>query len=153
ESIPMIATSDDLLFGWDETAGIVSVWANREGEAKVWRRDGPNVSVSREPFRAWILASSAREWESGHGPQSRVTCDTFQGHEGSYRYFLSAPTFREIEDRLVHGARRLGRRVTTLEDLGGEILRLGSVEQFLVDTGRSYFRGLLYADLSRMQVD
>src|SRR5690242_922826 len=136
------ASTDDLLFGWDDTSGIVSVWANRDGEAKVWRRAGATLSVSREPFRAWVLASSPRAWEAAHDPRSRVTCETFDGEEGSYRFLLSAPTFREIEDRLLRGARRLGRTVKQLEDLGDDIHRLGAIEQFLVQTGRNYFRGL-----------
>ena len=39
-----------------------------------------------------------------------------------------------------------------LRDLGDEIHQLGSVEQYLIATGRTYFRGLVYADLSRMQI-
>jgi DNA polymerase elongation subunit (family B) len=147
------ASTDDILFGWDDTSGIVSVWANREGEAKVWRRGGATVSVSRERFRPWLLASSPREWEAAHDRRSRVTCERLEGEEASYRYLLSAPTFHEIEDRLVAGARRLGRRVAQLLDFGDDVHRLGPVEQYLVQTGRTYFRGLFYADLSRMQID
>ncbi|NNJ10259.1 hypothetical protein EKD04_007960 [Chloroflexales bacterium ZM16-3] len=28
------------VYGWDATLGIVSVWANREGRAVVWWREG-----------------------------------------------------------------------------------------------------------------
>jgi len=125
-------STDDLLFGWDATSGIVSVWANRDGEATVWRRAGATLSLSREPFRAWLLASSSREWEAADDARSRVTCEPFEGEEGTYRVLLSAPTFHEIEDRILRGARRLGRRVARLEELGDEIHRLGSIEQFLV---------------------
>ncbi len=34
---------DERLFGWDPTPGIVSVWAQREGQAIVWRREGEQV--------------------------------------------------------------------------------------------------------------
>jgi DNA polymerase elongation subunit (family B) len=149
----VFGTRDPLLFGWDETSGIVSVWANRAGEASVWRRVGKDVVASREGFRSWILASSAQAWEAARPPRAGVTCEELEGGPGSYRYLLSAPTLQEIEDALVTGARRLGRSIARLRDLGDEIYQVGSVEQYLMATGRTYFRGLVYADLSRMQID
>ena len=29
---------DEWLWGWDDTPGIVSVWAERSGRATIWRR-------------------------------------------------------------------------------------------------------------------
>ena len=36
-------TEDEHLFGWDPTPGIVSVWADRQGRAIVWRREDERV--------------------------------------------------------------------------------------------------------------
>jgi DNA polymerase, archaea type len=44
---------DERLFGWDPTPGIVSVWANREGRAVVWRREDERVLCTQERFRPW----------------------------------------------------------------------------------------------------
>jgi DNA polymerase I len=82
-----------------------------------------------------------------------VTCEALSGERGTYRFLLSAPTFQAIEDALVIGARRLGLPVQRLRDLGDEVHPLGAVEQYLIETGRTYFRGLAYGDLSRMQID
>jgi DNA polymerase elongation subunit (family B) len=142
---------DALLFGWDQTPGIVSVWANRAGAATVWRRVDGRLVSSREPYRAWVLARSPRLFEAAR-PGSRVVCDPLEGDAG-YRFLLSAPSFQAIEDALIVGAGRLGRPIARLRDLGDEIHQLGFVEQYLVATGRTYFRGLAYPDLSRMQID
>jgi DNA polymerase elongation subunit (family B) len=153
------STKDEILFGWDETPRIVSVWANRAGEASIWRRsrrpsgEAGATTVERAPFRAWVLASSPRVWEAARAERGRVTCERWGDAEGAYRFLIAAPTFHEIEDALVAGARRLGLRVARLGELGREIHQLGSVEQYLIATGRTYFRGLVYADLSRMQID
>jgi hypothetical protein len=32
---------NEYLWGWDATPGIVSVWAEHDGRATVWRRPGP----------------------------------------------------------------------------------------------------------------
>ena len=55
---PLSQNEDEYLFGWDPTPGIVSVWANREGQAIIWRREGEHVISSREPFRPWLFATS-----------------------------------------------------------------------------------------------
>ena len=39
---------DEYLFGWDDTPGIVSVWASRAGEAILWRREGERITTTRE---------------------------------------------------------------------------------------------------------
>src|SRR5260370_33115404 len=49
---------DERVFGWDPTPGIVSVWANREGRAIVWRREGERITCTTERFRAWLFATS-----------------------------------------------------------------------------------------------
>jgi DNA polymerase elongation subunit (family B) len=51
-------------------------------------------------------------------------------------------------------ARRLSRRVASLRDHGKEtVLAVPPEEQYLVATGRTYFRDLSFDDLSRMQFD
>lgn len=48
---------DELLFGWDPTPGIVSIWADREGQALVWRRVEGRVVCERERYRPWLFAA------------------------------------------------------------------------------------------------
>ena len=68
--------TDDALFGWDPTPGIVSVWASRAGKAWVWQRIGDRVSCTRATFRPWLFATtlddlahlgSALQPEAGRG--------------------------------------------------------------------------------------
>ncbi len=57
---------DEYLFGWDSTPDIVSAWANRSGEAIIWRREGERVSCSRERFRPWVFATMLDDLASAH---------------------------------------------------------------------------------------
>src|SRR5258706_1827356 len=76
------------------------------------------------------------------------------GSDGSYRYLLSARDGRFLERALLSGAsRRLGRRVNGLGELPETYYQVGPVEQYLMQTGRVYFRGLAYEDLRRLQFD
>src|SRR5438128_270545 len=44
-----------LLFGRDETPGIVSVSANRRGQARVWRRVDGQVVFEEDRFPNWLF--------------------------------------------------------------------------------------------------
>src|SRR5205807_1618667 len=72
----------------------------------------------------------------------------------SYRYLISASNSRSLERFLVDSAsRRLGRQINSINELPDEYYRVGPVEQFLMQTGKVYFRGLVYSDLHRLQFD
>jgi hypothetical protein len=153
-------SEDEYLFGWDPSPGIVSVWANREGLAIVWRREGKRIISSKERFRPWLFATSLDDLThlgSRLVPDSESTVDTatftyceLDGPTESYRYLLSASNGRSLERAIVDGAsRRLGRQLNSSNELPDEYYRVGPVEQFLMQSGKVYFRGLAYSDLHR----
>jgi hypothetical protein len=159
----LVSAADDVLFGWDYTPGIVSVWADREGRALIWRRMDGRVICEEDRYRPWIFAAAledlahlggglAAEGSPG-AARALITYRELDGPTESYRYLLSARGGRALERALVTGAaRRLGRQVTSTYDLDG-YYRVGPVEQYLMLTGRAYFRGMSYDDLHRMQID
>src|SRR5258707_7392021 len=155
--------SDDLLWGWDPTPGIVSVWADNSGRAHVWRRDPATGELrhERERFRPWLLLD--RLDDLGHlgdafGPESRAS-RPFQFRElngpGALRFHVSADDGRALVNAILAGAsRRLDRRLTSLRDLSSQgVLELPPEEQYLVATGRTYFRDLAFDQLHRLQFD
>src|SRR6266702_6637064 len=117
---------DARVFGWDPLPGIVSVWANREGRAVVWRRLGGRVTFATEHFRPWLFASMLEDLahlgaslvpSSAHGgdvapvsyheldgPEGPEGPEGAEGAEGSYRYLLSARDGRALERMLLSGA-------------------------------------------------
>ncbi|MGH9159381.1 MAG: ribonuclease H-like domain-containing protein, partial [Vicinamibacteraceae bacterium] len=154
---------DEWLWGWDPTPGIVSVWAESDGRVEVWRRVPETGELVREEarFRPWLLldrlddlrhlgAGLRHEGAAG----ARVTYRELSG-EGALRYLVSAAEGRMLASAVLEGAsRRLGQYVGQLRDLGKErVLALPPEEQYLVATGRTYFRHLSFDQLHRMQVD
>ncbi len=154
---------DEWLWGWDPTPGIVSVWAEHDGGATVWRRlpDSEELVREEERFRPWLLldrlddlrhlgAALAPDGTSG----ALVTYRELSG-PGALRYLVSAAHFRTLSSAVLDGAsRRLGRRMSRVQELGqGNVLALPAEEQYLVQTGRTYFRDLAYSQLRRMQFD
>ena len=164
----VVEGQDEYLFGWDSMPGIVSVWASRDGRAILWRRvkepQGERVLCTEERFRPWLFASTLEDLKQvgpallpSNAPGAKdglVSYRILDGPAESYRYLLSARDGSFLERTLCAGAsRRLGRRITSLNDLSGEYYRVGPVEQYLMLTGRVYFRGLTYNDLHRLQFD
>lgn len=166
---------DAWLWGWDPTEGIVSVWAEPDGRAWVWRRvraasasgspDGLVLVREERRFRPWLLLAHLDDLRHlGHalipasartaGERGRVTFEELSG-DGHLRWLVHADDGRALASAVVRGAgRRLGRRIEHVKQLPREdLLVLPPDEQYLVATGRTYFRGLTFDDVRRVQFD
>jgi DNA polymerase elongation subunit (family B) len=162
---PAPPSADDWLFGWDPTPGIVSVWADRAGRALVWQRDAGGVTCTPARFRPWLWAATLDDLThlgpalvpaDAPGAADAPVCyrPLADATAGTYRYLLSGRAGPTLERTILTGAaRRLGRPVRRLDDLGADYYQVGPVEQYLIATWRVYFRGLAYTDLHRLQFD
>jgi len=85
---------------------------------------------------------------------ARITYRELEG-PGALRYLVSADNYRTLNNALLTGAtERLGRPVPHLRELGADaVLALPLDEQYLVATGRNYFRDLSFDQLHRLQFD
>ncbi|MEO9225586.1 MAG: DNA polymerase domain-containing protein [Gemmatimonadaceae bacterium] len=153
---------DEWPFGWDPTPGIVSIHATSDGRALLWRRlpDSGTLVHEIERFRPWLLIRQIEDLQpptNSGDPNAAAT--QFEHREldgpGELRYLVTATDGRALESAVLRGAAvRLGRRVTHLREIGQEdVLSLPPDEQYLVATGRTYFRGLRFDQLQRMQFD
>jgi DNA polymerase, archaea type len=162
--LPPVSIEDEWLWGWDDTPGIVSVWAEADGRAVVWRREPGARQLVREEarFRPWLLLASLvdlqhvgvrlREERAPHAPGA-FTFRELEG-EGTLRFLVRADDGRALAGAVLRGAeRRVQRPLAHLRELGDEALSLPPEEQYLVDSGRTYFRGLAFGELVRMQFD
>lgn len=161
---------DEWLWGWDPTPGIVSVWAEPDGRALVWRRlpDTGELVREEERFRPWLLldrlddlrhlgdrlAPERAGAEAGAPAADEVRYIELDG-PGELRFLVTAPDGAALTAAVLHGAsRRLGRRAGHLRELGhAAVLALPPEEQYLVATGRTYFRDLPFDALRRLQFD
>jgi DNA polymerase I len=155
---------DQWLFGWDDTPGIVSVWGELDGSVLVWRRLPETGVLVQEAsrFRPWMLLDSLADLshlgarlrpESDGASPNTVTFEELEG-PGALRYLVRADHGRVLARALLFGAeRRLRRPVGHVRELGDAVLALPPEEQYLVASGRTYFRDLAFDDLKRAQFD
>ena len=120
---------DQWLWGWDSTPGIVSVWAEIDGRATLWRRIPGMGQLVREEqrFRPRLVLDRLEDLHhlcDRLGPEgceeALITYRELDG-PGSLRYLVSAGVEKKLISAVLEGAtRRLGRRVYHLRDLGKE---------------------------------
>src|SRR5690242_2056088 len=158
-------TEDEWLWGWDPTPGIVTLWAEDDGRVTVWRRDPATGALLREieRFRPWVVLDRLDDLlhlgdalcgDGGPIAGARVVYRELDG-QGALRYLVSADNYKTLNSAILAGAaERLGRPVPTLRELGPEAaIALPLDEQYLVATGRTYFRDLTFDQLQRLQFD
>ncbi|MFN8635280.1 MAG: DNA polymerase domain-containing protein [Chloroflexota bacterium] len=163
-----------LLFGRDDTPGIVSVSASRDGRARVWRRvadpdGGPSrVVLEEDRFPSWLFLADAsilasmkperldrRVLDEGvpEIPNGIAVVDLQGG--GVYRHLVLTSRMAEVESRAVAAYRKRSGGAPTrgLSDLRGVVYARPLVEQYLAITGRTYFKGMTFQQVRRMQFD
>jgi DNA polymerase elongation subunit (family B) len=152
---------DPTLFGADPTGGIVSVTATYSGRARVWRRleDGA-TTVSDETFSPWLLLPDLAllgdlrvETLPPQGGFPTLPAGVQAGAaelegDGHYRYLVLAQDFALLERAILRA-----RNAERLWDLREEVYYRPPVEQYLIQTGRTLYKGMLWADVRRMQFD
>jgi DNA polymerase, archaea type len=163
ESDARTARQDEWLWGWDPTPGIVSVWAEPDGRAMVWRRMPGTGELVREDerYRPWLLLDRLDDLRhlgprlGKEGDEGALVWYRELEGPGALRFLVSAPDGRALANTVLEGAsRRLNQRVPHLRELGSHTyLSLPPEEQYLVSTGRTYFRDLAFDDLRRLQFD
>jgi DNA polymerase I len=167
----MEATPRELLYGRDDTPGIVSVLAGRDGRARVWRREGEATVYEEARFPNWFLLSDATlldglaverlgggelaAWAAraaAMGPD-QVGLVELAG-DLHYRYLVVA-NGQSVAEQTVTDAynARTGGMARALYDLRDVTYLRPPVEQYLTWTGRTYYKGMAFADLRRLQFD
>ena len=154
---------EEWLSGWDPTPGIVSVHATLDGRALVWRRIAESGALVREDerFRPWLLLehdADLRYLDVQRGSDSGSVagvCHRELDGPGQLRHLVSADDGRALVAAVLRGAsERLGRRIAHVAELERDsALVLPPEEQYLVATGRAYFRGLAFDQVHRLQFD
>lgn len=144
--------ADVALYGKDATPRILDVQSLREGAdvamVRVYRR-ADSGEVYHEDERLWpFFFLSDAEGLRGFS-RDRFRFQTLDGDQ-FYRYAVAFETWSDYWDALRHVERQLEARERRPE----EIYRVPSpAQQYLMQTGRTLFKGMDFDDLHRLQLD
>ena len=151
-----------LLFGRDDTPGIVSVSAGRDGRARVWRRvpgeggEPSRVVLEEERFPSWLFladASILAPLKPEHLDRSVLLAGLpevpsglavvdLQG-DGAYRHLVLTTRTAEVEATALAAYRKRGGGTPArgLADLRGVVYARPQVEQYLTISGADLLQG------------
>ncbi len=148
-----MSTYDPLLYGHDATARIVAVQAvadkrSARGHVHVWQRsdDGMKVTLTEEPFFPFAFVSDVRLMAGVDRNRFR-----FQPLK-SHGYFRNLVVFNHWQDYW-NGMRHLN-RLAKQRDVSSPAYTIASpTQQYLMQSGRTLFKGMGFDELHRMQLD
>lgn len=128
-----------LLYGTDETEGVVAIEPFGSNEVLLYRRDGHGRTVTeRRGIQPWLVTSDPRAFH--HRPDVYIT--ELRG-ELPHRFVVTFASWESYRAAADGGSRR------DSPTIGPTAL----VPQFLLRSGVTLFKGMAYPDLRRMQLD
>ncbi len=132
--------TDALLYGCDSTPGIVAVEPAGPDRVRLFRRGaGSDTQADEDAFEPWLLAARPEPWAALRSRPAIVRLDG----EHPLRYLVRFGSWPAFTD-----AAQAGR------DAGETFFRFRSpVEQYLVRSGRTLFKGMVFDDVRRLQLD
>nr|MBC8228905.1 ribonuclease H-like domain-containing protein [bacterium] len=152
---------DTILYGKDNTLGIVSVSANRRGIATIWRRVDGEVIKEIEGFHNWFVISDPSLLD-GIKTLSRRRGLGFAQHEvfelsGShpFKYQVLTKNYTTLEYGIVknYNAKYKTKHKSFYDLPNSTVVHFPTTEQYLIQTGRTYFKGMNWEKLHRLQFD
>ena len=138
---------DEVLFGHDDTPGIVAMELEGDDTIRVFRRQGERLLSETQPFHPFLVVSDPALLES---TKSTHTIRSLKG-SGDYRYQAVFDSWREAGRVRKEVAKRAG--VSSGHPDSPVFFVSDPVQQHLMSTGRTFFKGLAFEDLRRMQLD
>jgi DNA polymerase elongation subunit (family B) len=148
---------DTILYGKDNTLGIVSVSANRKGIATVWRRvegegrESSKVITEIETFNNWFVISDPSLLD---GIKAQHEVFELEG-ELKFKYQVLTKNYTTLEYGIVrnYNAKYKTNHKSFYDLPNSAVVHFPTIEQYLISTGRTYFKGMNWENLHRLQFD
>lgn len=128
-----MTNTQEILFGWDATEGIVAVETG-DKSARIYRRVGSEIVTENRDFRRWILTTKEHiladaQWTELEG-------------EG-YRYLAEFPDGKSYNTA----------RYWLRDSHADHIAYPSATRQYLTRSGQTLFKGMAFDDVVRLQLD
>ena len=142
---------NSILYGKDNTQGIVSVSVNRNGIATVWRRVDGKILKEIESFHNWFVISDPTLLD---GIKAQYEVKELEG-EHPFKYQIRTSNYAALERLVVsnYNAKYKTKHRSFYDLPNSVVVHYPAIEQYLIATGRTYFTGMNWEYLHRLQFD
>ncbi|MFZ4619996.1 MAG: DNA polymerase domain-containing protein [Bacteroidota bacterium] len=145
--------SDPILFGHDDETNIVSVNAHSDSLVRIYKRTGSKIVFRDEEFFPFFHLSDKRFIENF---PEKYWIKKLDG-SNYYQYLCAFPSVPVLWDAVNHVLRKLTKEFKTNFNSYLEtdhlFLRPDMNTQYLMQSGKTLFKGMQFHDLHRLQID
>ncbi len=138
---------NNILFGHDETRGIVAMEVEGDEGIRVFRKEGGRLLSELQRFQPFFLLSDTSLLK---GIECSPAVKTLKG-SGDYRYQVSFGSWREMDRVRKAIAKTAG--ISAGHPDSPVFFVSDPIQQHLMVTGQTFFKGLTFEELRRMQLD
>ena len=138
---------NNILFGYDETSGIVAMEVEGDERIRVFKKEGGQLLSEMQAFNPFFLLSDTSFLE---GIKCSPAVKTLKG-SGDYRFQVSFGSWREMDRVRKTISKKAG--VSTGHPNSPVFFVNDPIQQHLMVTGQTFFKGLTFEELRRMQLD
>jgi DNA polymerase elongation subunit (family B) len=138
---------NDTLFGHDERPGIVAMEVEGDNGIRLYRKEGGRLLSEIQPFRPFLLLSDTSLMK---GIKCSPEMNKLEG-SGDYRYQLSFTSWAEMDRARKAISKKVG--IATGHPDSPVYFVNDPIQQHLMVTGQTFFKGMTFEDLRRMQLD
>jgi DNA polymerase I len=138
---------NNLLFGYDETSGIAAMEGEGDDTIRLFRKVDGQLQMGLQSFQPFFLLVDTSLLK---GTKCSPTVRELKG-TGDYRYQVSFGSWQEI-DRVRKAISKKAGVPAGHPDSPVYFIR-DPIQQHLLLTGQTFFKGLSFEDLRRMQLD
>ena len=135
---------NNILFGYDETRGIVAMETEGDEGIRVFRKEGGLLLSETQPFHPFFLLSDTSLLE---GSKCSPAVKRLKG-SGDYRYQVSFGSWREIDRVRKAISKKTG--IPAGHPNSPVYFVSDPIQQHLMVTGQTFFKDLTFEDLRRM---
>jgi len=142
-----------ILFGHDTETDIVAVHAHSDSSVRIYKRSNGSIEYRDEEFFPFFHLSDKRFIE--HFPE-KFWLKKLEG-TSFYQYLCAFPSVPILWDAVNHVLRKITKEFktnyNTYLDTEHIFLRPDMNTQYLLQSGKTLFKGMAFKDLHRMQID
>jgi len=143
----LLFQGNKILFGCDERRGIVAMEVEGDDRVRVLTRERGQLRSEMQSFRPFFLLSDTSLMQ---GMKCSPAVKALKG-SGEYRYQVSFESWREMDRVRKAISKKAG--ISTGHPNSPVYFVSDPIQQHLMVTGQTFFKGLTFEEIKRMQLD
>ncbi len=146
-SLPSLFQNNQVLFGHDPTTGLIAGEVEGGDQIKLYFRAGGDMRTELARFEPLLILEDA---DNLKGWKGEAKIEKLDG-PGSFKTLALFPDLKQLDDAKSYLQKKSGKTPSAAD--APYWYFSDPLHQFLLLSGKTHFKGMIFSDLKRMQVD